>query len=138
MQSSSNGIQQPVTIKTDTTNGQQHIQQHVIRVCSPVFYAVDSHPDLIGIPKVARVVRAGDEHALSPNNENPPSPPCEPLIKRVRHASPTDEDIEKNNPAEGSYYVHSPSNLSSPTSWSGDVVEQGSYFDSVLLLCILI
>lgn len=119
---STNGVQQPVTIKTDTdsSNGQQH--QHVIRVCSPVYYTVDAnHPELIGIPKVAGVVAVG-----SPNDENPPSPPCEPLIKRIRHASSTEDDLEKNVATESSYYVHSPSSINSPASWSGDV-EHGKF-----------
>lgn len=119
----SNGVQQPVTIKTDSTNGQQHIHQHVIRVCSPIYYAVDgNHPELIGIPKVAgNVVSVENDHELSPNTDNPPSPPCEPLTKRVRHASSAEDELEKNAATESSYYVHSPSSLNSPTSWSGDV-----------------
>lgn len=126
LQSNTNGVQQPVAIKNDNTNGQQHVPQHVIRVCSPVYYTVDpdNHPELIGIPKVAGIVTVENDHVLSPKNENPPSPPCEPLSKRVRHGSATDDDLDKNAVTDSTYYVHSPSSINSPASWSGDV-EQG-------------
>ncbi|KFM58072.1 hypothetical protein X975_17773, partial [Stegodyphus mimosarum] len=120
---SPNGVQQQQDAQVETTNGKQNVQQHVIRVCSPFYYTTDGNQtELIGIPRVVGTISAENNHTSSPNHENPSSPPCEPLNKRVRRLSSNEDELEKSAAADGSYYVHSPSSLNnSPASWSGDV-----------------
>ncbi|GBN00013.1 Nuclear factor 1 [Araneus ventricosus] len=109
--------------KVEVVNGKQHVQQHVIQVCSPYYYTTDGNPtELIGIPRVVGVSTLAESNvASSPNAGDPSSPPCEPLNKRVRRLSSNEDELEKSATGDSSYYVHSPSNLNSPASWSGDV-----------------
>ncbi|PRD25406.1 UNVERIFIED_CONTAM: hypothetical protein NCL1_41014 [Trichonephila clavipes] len=122
---SPNGVQeqtqqQQQETKVEAINGKQHVQQHVIQVCSPYYYTTDGNPsELIGIPRVVGTL--SENTASSPNADDPSSPPCEPLNKRVRRLSSNEDELEKSATGDGSYYVHSPSNLNSPASWSGDV-----------------
>ncbi|KAG8195752.1 hypothetical protein JTE90_010629 [Oedothorax gibbosus] len=123
LNSPTNGIQQheDEIKEEEVVNGKEHIHQQVIRVCSPFYYTgIDGNQtELIGIPRVVTLPSDNDQ-VLSPNPDDPPSPNCEPLAKRSRRLSSNDEELEK-TAADGSYYVHSPGTLSSPTDWNGDV-----------------
>ncbi|XP_054724895.1 nuclear factor 1 C-type-like [Uloborus diversus] len=104
-------------------NGKQHVQQHVIRLSPSFYYATDENQtELIGIPRVVGTVTTENNHSPSPNDlDDPSSPPCEPISKRIRRMSSNEDELEKNAATDGTYYVHSPSSLNSPASWSGEV-----------------
>ncbi|GIX72080.1 hypothetical protein CEXT_90491 [Caerostris extrusa] len=94
----SNGVQQQQQTLLEPkveVNGKQHVQQHVIQVCSPYYYTTDGNPtELIGIPRVVGSL-SENNHESSPNPDDPSSPPCEPLNKRVRRLSSNEDELEK-------------------------------------------
>lgn len=133
---STNGTQHSSSddVKPDTTNGQEP-SEFIIRMCSPSAYypAEQDQNELIGLPRVVSTITADNSQNNEPSPSESPSSNCEPHNKRLRRTLHSEEEeaeavVEKQQPqqsqpppTDGTYYVHSPSSLNSPSSWTSDV-----------------